>query len=227
VTGTFTLKDNQPVVIVTVFESNARMGLSGPSMAELAQRAVAHAGRIAATDVSALEAAHLNWWKNFWLRSFVDLHDAVLEDYYYGSLYLLGSSSRPGKPAPSLWGNFITTDNAGWGGRYFMNYNEEAPYYGVFSSNHADLAEPYNRMVLAQVPWQKNRTAGAGYQGVAYQRTFSPFTVIAKPPAPVAIALVNDVQLSAGLRLLRLHAGQGISPQQALPGDARSRRVLA
>jgi len=194
VTGTFTLKDNEPVEIVTVFESDARMGLSGPSMAELARKAVVHAVRIATPDVRALEAAHLNWWKSFWLRSFVDLHDAVLEDYYYGSLYLLGSSSRPGKPAPSLWGNFITTDNAGWGGRYFMNYNEEAPYYGVFSSNHADLAEPYNRMVLAQVPWQKNRTAEAGYQGVAYQRTFSPFTVIAKPPAPVPIALVKDVE---------------------------------
>ena len=75
-----------------------------------------------------------------------------------------------------------------------MNYNEEAPYYGVFSSNHADLAEPYDRMVLAQVPWQKNRTAGARYQGIAYQRTFSPFTVIAKPPAPVPIAPVKDIQ---------------------------------
>ena len=102
-----------------------------------------------------------------------------------------------------------------------MNYNEEAPYYGVFSSNHADLAEPYDRMVLAQVPWQKNRTAEAGYQGIAYQRTFSPFTVIAKPPAPVPIAPVKDiqrlpadqriecdVQLSSGIRLLRLHEGQ-------------------
>ncbi len=194
VTGEFTLKDNQPVEIVMAFESDARIGLSGPSMADLAHKAVAHAERIAAVDVRTLEVAHLNWWKNFWLRSFVDLHDPVLEDYYYGSLYLLGSSSRPGKPAPSLWGNFITTDNAGWGGRYFMNYNEEAPYYGVFSSNHADLAEPYNRMVLAQVPWQKNRTAEAGYQGVAYQRTFSPFTVIAKPPAPVPIAPIKDIQ---------------------------------
>ena len=194
VTGEFTLKDNEPVEIVTAFESDARIGLNGPSMAELARKAVAHAKRITAADVRTFEAAHLNWWKNFWLRSFVDLHDSVLEDFYYGSLYLLGSSSRPGKPAPSLWGNFITTDNAGWGGRYFMNYNEEAPYYGVFSSNHAELAEPYDRMVLAQVPWQKNRTAEAGYQGVAYQRTFSPFTVIAKPPAPVPIALVKDVE---------------------------------
>jgi hypothetical protein len=201
VTGTFTLKDNEPVEIITVFESDARIGQSeapgksaGPSMADLAHKAVAHVQRIGASDVRTLEAAHLSWWKNFWLRSFVDLHDPVLDNYYYGSLYVLGSSSRPGKLAPSLWGNFITTDNAGWGGRYFMNYNEEAPYYGVFSSNHADLAEPYNRMVLAQVPWQKNRTAEAGYQGVAYQRTFSPFTVVAKPPAPVSVALVRDLE---------------------------------
>ncbi len=194
VTGTFTLKDNVPVEIVTVFESDARIGLNGPSMAELARKAVAHAERIAARDARALEVAHLNWWKGFWLRSLVELHDPVLEDYYYGSLYLLGASSRPGKPAPSLWGNFITSDNAGWGGRYFMNYNEEAPFYGVFSSNHSDLALPYNRMVLAQLAWQKNKTAEAGYQGAAYQRTFSPFTVIAMPPAAVPVATIKDVQ---------------------------------
>jgi hypothetical protein len=194
VTGTFTLKDNEPVEIVTVFESDARIGQNGPSMAELASKAAAHAARVSAADVRTLEAAHLDWWKHFWLKSFVEVHDQVLEDYYYGSLYVLGASSRPGKPAPSLWGNFLTTDNAGWGGRYFMNYNEEAPYYGVFSSNHADLAEPYNRMVLAQIPWQKNRTAQAGYKGVSYQRTFSPITVISQPPAPVPVAVLKDYQ---------------------------------
>jgi hypothetical protein len=194
VTSTFALKDNEPVDIVTVFESDARIGQNGPSMAELASKASTQAAHITAADVRTLEQKHLDWWKRFWLRSFVEVHDTVLEDYYYGSLYVLGSSSRPGKPAPSLWGNFITTDNSGWGGRYFMNYNEEAPYYGVFSSNHADLAEPYNRMVLAQLPWQKNRTAQAGYNGASYQRTFSPFTVIAKPPAPVPVAVLKDYQ---------------------------------
>ncbi len=194
VTGTFQLSDNEPVEIVTAFESDARIGQNGPTMAELARIASAHAARISMDGLRGLEQAHLDWWKHFWLKSFVEVHDPVLEDYYYGSLYVIGCSSRPGKPAPSLWGNFITTDNAGWGGRYFMNYNEEAPYYGVFSSNHADLAEPYNRMVLAQVPWQKNRTAQAGYKGVSYQRTFSPFTVIARPPAPVPVAVLKDYQ---------------------------------
>jgi hypothetical protein len=158
----------------------------------LTNKAAQRSARISAGDVAAMKRAHERWWKQFWMRSLVDLHDQVLEDFYYGSLYVLGCSSRPGKLAPSLWGNFVTTDNAEWGGRYFMNYNEEAPFYGVFSSNHADLAQPYNRMVLAQLPWQKNKTAAAGYKGVSYQRSFSPFTVIATPPAAISVSAVKD-----------------------------------
>jgi hypothetical protein len=186
--ASFVLKPGAPVWIVTSFESDARMNQNGPSPAALADQAIRSAAAVTPTRVADLEREHLEWWKQFWLRSFVEVHDKVLEEYYYGALYVLGSSSRPGKLPPSLWSNFLTTDNAGWGGRYFMNYNEEAPFYGVFSSNRPELAEPYNRMVLAQMPWQKNRTAAAGYQGVAFQRTFSPFTVIAEPPAPIAVA---------------------------------------
>ncbi|WP_035359575.1 glycosyl hydrolase family 95 catalytic domain-containing protein [Edaphobacter aggregans] len=186
--ASFVLKPGASVWIITSFESDARMNPNGPSAATLADHALEQAAPITPARVSTLEREHLDWWKQFWLRSFIEVHDKVLEDYYYGALYVLGTSSRPGKLPPSLWSNFLTTDNAGWGGRYFMNYNEEAPFYGVFSSNRPELAEPYNRMVLAQIPWQKNRTAAAGYKGVAFQRTFSPFTVIADPPAPVPVA---------------------------------------
>jgi hypothetical protein len=190
--GKITFQPGKPLWIVTVFKSDARIGQTGPAAEALALSAVEHARAMSLARLAAMQAAHREWWKRFWLRSFVQVHDTVLENYYYGALYVLGSSSRPGKLAPSLWGNFITTDNAGWGGRYFMNYNEEAPYYGIFSSNHAELAQPYNRMVLAQIPWQKNRTAAAGYKGVSYQRTFSPFTVIADPPALTPIAPMKD-----------------------------------
>ena len=194
VDAVFHLKGNAPVWIVAAFQSDARIGLSGPGRAELAQRASAEADHISRAKLSQLQREHLAWWKNFWLRSFIQVHDQTLENYYYGALYVLGSASRPGKLPPSLWGNFITTDEAAWGGRYFMNYNEEAPFYGVFSSNHPELAEPYNRMVLAQVPWQTNRTAEAGYRGVSYQRTFSPFTVIATPPAPIPVAATKNYE---------------------------------
>ena len=190
--GKATLQPGKPLWIVAVFKSDARIGQNGPASDALVHSAVEQARAISSARLAAMQTAHREWWKKFWLRSFVQVHDRVLEDYYYGALYVLGSSSRPGKLAPSLWGNFITTDNAGWGGRYFMNYNEEAPYYGVFSSNHAELAQPYNRMVLAQIPWQKNRTAAAGYKGVSYQRTFSPSTVVADPPALIPVAATKD-----------------------------------
>ena len=175
--GSFALKGGKAVWIITVFESDARIGLNGPSSEALVQLALDHSRKLSLFSITQLETAHHEWWKQFWLKSFIQVHDKVLEEYYYGAQYVLGSSSRPGHLPPSLWGNFLTTDNAGWGGRYFMNYNEEAPFYGIFSSNHSDLAEPYNRMVLAQIPWQKNRTAAAGYKGVSFQRTFSPFVM--------------------------------------------------
>jgi hypothetical protein len=190
--GSFTLKAGQPVWVITVFESDSRIGPDGPDSTMLVQSALRHARNLSLSSIVRLEAAHRAWWKRFWLKSFVQLHDKVLEDYYYGAQYVMGSSSRPGHLPPSLWSNFLTSDNAGWGGRYFMNYNEEAPFYGVFSSNHTDLAEPYNRMVLAQIPWQKNRTAAAGYEGVSFQRTFSPFTMYEPAPAPVPVAAKKD-----------------------------------
>lgn len=186
--GFFTLKPAGHAWIITVFKSDARIGADGPSPEALVRSATRAANALTPARIKVLYAAHEAWWRHFWTRSYIEIHDAVLENYYYGALYVLGSSSRPGKLAPSLWGNFITTDDAGWGGRYFMNYNEEAPYYGVFSSNHPELAEPYNHMVLAQMPFQRNRTAEAGYKGVSFQRTFSPFTVVAHPPAPVPVA---------------------------------------
>jgi hypothetical protein len=184
----FILHSGTPVWIAVVFESDARMGLNGPASTALAQAAVIRATRLSEPRIETLEKANLEWWQRFWLRSVVQVHDKILEEYYYGALYVLGCASRPTKLAPSLFGSFVTTDNVAWGGLYFMNYNEEAPYYGVFSSNHAELAEPYIRMVFAQIPWQKNRTAEAGYNGVSYERTFSPFTVAAKPPQLLPVA---------------------------------------
>ena len=48
------------------------------------------------------DARGVEWWKDFWLKSYVRLHDEVLEKYYYGALYVLGSAARPGKITPSM-----------------------------------------------------------------------------------------------------------------------------
>jgi hypothetical protein len=100
--ASFVLKSDTPVWIVTAFESDARMNPNGPSAAALADRALQGAAAVTPDRVRALEREHLEWWKQFWLRSFVEVHDKVLEEYYYGALYVLGSSSRRGKLPPPL-----------------------------------------------------------------------------------------------------------------------------
>jgi hypothetical protein len=55
----------------------------------------------------------------------VDLGDEfrLLEQFYYGAQYAVGSASRAGRMAPGLWGPWITTDTPGWNGDYTLNYN--------------------------------------------------------------------------------------------------------
>ncbi|QHW32096.1 hypothetical protein GZH47_15600 [Paenibacillus rhizovicinus] len=114
----------------------------------------------AAQDSSALDAlyaSHLDWWKNYWLESHVNLNDAVLEKYYYGALYIMGSTSRPGKVASGLYGVWATTDSPNWSSDLHLNYNAMAPFYGVYSSNRSELAEPYFDAILDYVPEAERR----------------------------------------------------------------------
>ncbi len=93
------------------------------------------------------------WWNNFWEKSYVSLPDeADIEKCWYASNYLLACCCAPGKFPPGIFGNFITTDKADWGGDYHLNYNYEAPWWGAFSSNHIELSEPYDKPLLDYIP---------------------------------------------------------------------------
>jgi hypothetical protein len=196
VSGLVTVNPGATVPIVTVFENDTRIGPSGPSPSALQSMAVAKVSALAQGDVDALRVEHRTWWKNFWLESYVRLGDPVLEAFYYGALYAVGSASRAGHVPPGIFGNYITNDSPDWGGRYVLNYNAEAPFYGVFSSNRPELALPYTDLIFAVEPWQQNHTAQNGYQGVEYQRALSPFAMAGPPPAPVPVAGTKNVDLT-------------------------------
>ena len=52
------------------------------------------------SELSASEAS----WVSFWNASYVEFaNNPVLQQYYYGSLYLLAASSEPNTPPPGLW----------------------------------------------------------------------------------------------------------------------------
>ncbi|UUZ95050.1 hypothetical protein LJK87_11400 [Paenibacillus sp. P25] len=102
-----------------------------------------------------LKVAHRRWWRSFWTASEIEIGDPVLEKFYYGSYYILGCCTRQGKIPPGLFGNWITTDRPAWTGSYTMNYNYEAPFWGLYAGNRPELAASYCEPLLAFLPWGK------------------------------------------------------------------------
>lgn len=98
------------------------------------------AGKLAA-DFNSVAAASATdaWWKEYWLKSYVDLGDELVEKSYYASMYALGCSSREGKTAPGLFGPFITTDTPSWQGGYTLDYNFFATFYGANAANRSEF----------------------------------------------------------------------------------------
>ncbi len=103
-------------------------------------------------EIESLRRKHKAWWQDFWAKSFIEIGDPLIEKYWYGSQYILACCSRNKNFPPGLWGNWLTTDKPGWAGDYHLNYNHQAPWLGVYSSNHVELSEPYDTPVLQYMP---------------------------------------------------------------------------
>ena len=99
--------------------------------------------------VGKLIEQHLQWWREFWAHSLVEIGDPVLEQRYYLSNYVMGSASREPDFPPGLFGLWVTHDDPRWAGDYHLNYNFQAPFYGLYSSNHIEQADPYHAPILA------------------------------------------------------------------------------
>jgi hypothetical protein len=103
--------------------------------------------------LSDLRSNHVHWWNSFWAKSSVTLDAAELatERFYYGSLYVLGSSTREGQLMMDIWSPFRTTDYSEWRSNPTMDYNTQAAYSGIFTANHVELAQPYYDFVASQL----------------------------------------------------------------------------
>ncbi len=144
----FTLKPGQKVAIVSAILSD----LDAKAPLAAARKRVAG---LKLADLAALNEQHQAWWRAFWGRSFIEIGDPLLEKFWYGSHYIMASCSRAGKVPPGLFGNWITTDRPAWAGDFHLNYNHEAPFWGLYSSNHVDTAASYETPILEFLPQAK------------------------------------------------------------------------
>ena len=141
----FVLSPAQPIVLVAAVVTDEE----SPEPLVEARKRVA---TLTLDRLETLRSAHRQWWRDFWSQSFVEIGDPLLERYYYGSHYLMASCSRNPRFPPSLFGNWTTADGPSWQADYHLNYNHQAPWWGVFSSNHPELAEPYDAPILDYLP---------------------------------------------------------------------------
>jgi len=112
------------------------------------ERACTEAASLTPQLLTAMWKEHVQWWRDFWGKSNVQIGDSILEKYYYASQYMLASCTRGDKFPPGIWGNFVTQDSSAWGGDYHLNYNYQAPFWACYSSNHIDLLESFDQPLL-------------------------------------------------------------------------------
>ncbi|MCX7048080.1 MAG: hypothetical protein NTX50_21670 [Candidatus Sumerlaeota bacterium] len=163
-----TMKPGETVVVVSAI-------LSDLDAADFVEAAKKRAATLTAQEIAALSTKHQAWWSDFWRRSFIEIPDKEIEKRWYAALYIIASCSRPGKVAPGLWGNWVTTDRPSWHGDFHLNYNFQAPYYIVYSSNHADLSTPFYQAIWESVPNGREMAKRHGWKGVHFPVGIGPW----------------------------------------------------
>ncbi|MBP3442927.1 MAG: hypothetical protein J6L62_09010 [Clostridia bacterium] len=116
----------------------------------------------------------LRKWQVFFSASKVTLEDKEIEKFYNSSLYHLAGCMGNKEFPPGLFGNFITDDFFPWAGDYHMNYNYEAPYYCIFSSNHPELFDGYMAPINDMSEEAAKFAGFFGCKGYAFPVSFGP-----------------------------------------------------
>jgi hypothetical protein len=152
---------------------------------------LAHGG---ATRITAAEIVDLGsydedrlrtgrFWASYWEASGVELADEFLTDLWYRNSYFLACAVAPGKVCPGLFGPWsYRRIGSDWHGDYHLNYNVQQPFWGVFSSNHPELHEPYVSMVDHLLPLSRD-WAGQyyGLRGAAFPHSAYPVRMTTNP----------------------------------------------
>ena len=171
----FTLKPGETATLASVVRSD----LDDKDFLGAAKK---RAADLTVSEIEAMSRRHLAWWSKFWEKSFIEIPDKEIERRWYAALYTVASCSREGKVAPGLWGNWITTDRPAWHGDFHLNYNFQAPYYIVYSSNHPELSLPFYQAIWQSVPNGRAMAKRHGWKGVHFPVSIGPWGLSPENP---------------------------------------------
>ena len=144
-----------------------------------------------ATDPAAARAAHEQWWREFWDRSWIHLSgtpdaDKVSQGFAI-QRYMMAATSRGSLPTKYNGGLFTVghdmpetvesnfrnhgPDFRAWGGSYW-NQNNRLLYWPLIPTGDFDLMKPWFDMYLNALPLAKDRTqAYFHHEGASFIET--------------------------------------------------------
>jgi alpha-L-fucosidase 2 len=138
--NTFVLKPGKKLVITLAIESKFKK-------TEPLEYVLGRVKKIDRNAVETLMQKHIKWWDTYWDKSSVKVEDTVLMKAYYQGLYTMAACSRDEKFPPGIFG-WITTDAPAWNGDYHLNYNFQAPFYGLFAANRVEQGAPHDAPLI-------------------------------------------------------------------------------
>jgi hypothetical protein len=169
---TFSLAPGREAILLTSVVGDGNLESELLEIERYRRQAIQMVNGIAPDKLQVLSDGRIRWWRAFWEKSWVDLGDKQLNQFWYGCYYALACTSRSGHEAPGLWGTWVTVDETRWGGNKYCNYNFQAPWYGVFSGNRPELALPYAEDLEWYLPHGRVQARNSGYRGATFYRTF-------------------------------------------------------
>lgn len=106
-------------------------------------------------------------WRTFSEKSFVYLTNDYLENYWYCSMWQMFCCFRGRYPAAFNGAQFLWNhDVRNWG--YIYHWNGQIPYWGVQSSNHPELFQPYADYRRSMLKDAQRGAKKLGYEGAFY-----------------------------------------------------------
>lgn len=166
----FTLEPGKTAVIATAILSD--LDAKGKNPLAEAKSLVA---ALTPEKIAGYTATHRQWWHAYWSKSSIEIPDNVIEQHLYSALYIIASCSRAGKPAPGLYGNWITVDKPGWHGDIHINYNFQAPFYGLYAANHTEITLPAYDVLNQSIPRGQRIAAKRGWKGIHLPVSLGPW----------------------------------------------------
>jgi hypothetical protein len=144
------------------------------------ENAAARIESLTTGDIMIVEELHRSWWEDFWNVSAVETGDPLIDQRYYLSMYNLGSLCRDQTFPPNIFG-VSTWDMPLWNGDYKINYNAQAPFWGLYASGHYEQADCMEAPFLAQeAQARRNSQKECGHGGALMPGGLGPKGLIAE-----------------------------------------------